>query len=122
MSWTEERTYRQDVGMGFTLEMTHADGGRVEHQFRSESLDDLLMYIAYFVRGCGFVIDGRDILQFHPDDSDEASSYEQGYAVGRERMREDAIDSFKRVLGHSSANVRANYTDMLTAFTDMMED
>ena len=123
MRWTEERAYTQDTGMGFTLEMTHADGGRVEHQFRAEALDKLLMYMAYFVRGCGFVVDSLDSLEFVSDNIDHPSGdeYDEGYDEGRNNMREVAIDSFKRVLGHSSANVRANYTDMLTAFTQLME-
>ena len=123
MSWAEDRTYGQDTGMGFTLEMTHADGGRVEHQFRAESLDDLLMHTGYFVRGCGFMVDATDSLEFVPDHSIRASSdaYDEGYTEGYNNMREVAIDSFKRVLGHSSANVHANYTDLLTAFTHLME-
>lgn len=81
--WTEERSYEQDTAMGFTLEMTHADGGRVEHQFRAESLDDVLMHIGYFVRGCGFVVQATDTLDFIPDDSEPSESgYEEGYRDG----------------------------------------
>ena len=88
MIWTEERTYAQDTAMGFILEMSHADGRRVEHQFRAESLDELLVSVAYFVRGCGFVIDGTDSLDFVPDDSGEHDPslddlYDSGYRDGR---------------------------------------
>ena len=123
MSWTEERTYGQDVGMGFTLEMTHADGGRVEHQFRAESLDDVLMYVGYFVRGCGFVVDATDTLEFVPEytdsetnDSTYESGYRFGYDAGMEDMQDRAEQAYAQILIDSN-----HYIPNLESFNEMIK-
>ena len=124
MSWTEERTCAQDTGMGFTFEMTHADGGRVEHQFRAESLDELLMYVAYFVRGCGFVVDATDSLDFVPDDSGDEeyaqALHDEVYRAGREDgasdMRHRAEIMFMRQFNIDSTD------PMFTKYRSMLRE
>ena len=122
--WTEERSYEQDTGMGFILEMTHAEGGRVEHHFRAETLDKLLMYIAYFVRGCGFVVDATDSLEFVPDYTDSEpgdpryeSGYNDGYDAGMEDMQDRAEQAYAQILMDSQYRRIPN----LNAFTEMLK-
>jgi hypothetical protein len=57
-----------DRGMHFVVEMKHGGGGLVEHHFKADGLDDVLMHLGYFVRGCGFVVGGTESLEFVPED------------------------------------------------------
>lgn len=53
----------------FTLRMDQDDlGHSVEVTFNEDFLDDVLMHVDMFLRGCGYVIDKYDKLEYVDND------------------------------------------------------
>lgn len=50
----------------FTLKMDDGFGRSVETSFESEFLPEVLMNVDLFLRGCGYVIDAYDQLEYVP--------------------------------------------------------
>jgi hypothetical protein len=48
----------------FTLKMEDDYGRTIEHSFEEETLQEVLMHLDMFVRGCGYVINTYDQLDY----------------------------------------------------------
>lgn len=73
----------------YTLIRTGYDNDKIQHEFKAETLTELLEYIENFIRGSGFYIEGERLdFVSDEDDREDIFSFDRAHDLG---LSEDTI-------------------------------